>query len=661
MINSKKYLLLLTLTMLAALIGTLVISLVNLAPVAAQTTGDWPMWRYNPAHTGYNPDTTGPSQLKLVWRYQTGGMIRSSPALVGGRLYIGSDDEYLYCLDAADGSLRWKYKTDGAVCSAPAVVGNKVYFGSFDHSVYCLDAGSGSLVWKYETGYLVYSSPCVVDDKVFICSNDDHIYCLNAQTGTQVWNFKFRSINVVDPTGYNSNYNNAGPAVVNGKVYIGWGDGSMYCLDETTGAKIWETNPGGVIGFGGYYWGFRESSSCVVDGAVYAGSIGYKWYKFDAANGTVIWGRNYNQALKILEANDNIMQTSAAYYDGKLYYQYSGPHMAVVVDPATGYIENMGNMGIMCRSSCSAADGKIYNGNNDRGFYVWDATDMTRLQSIWFAEPIESTPSIAYGKVYFGGLDRWIYCYGQGETQRLNNLYVNPSPRSISLGTSVTVTGGINPFHESGPEGQAITLTYVRPDGTTVTEITSTLTAASFSDEYTPDAEGEWKVKASWEGNPWWLPSESYYQTFTVTAAVAKPSTTISSSVSNTTIVTGKSVTVSGTISPAVSGVLVTLTYTKPGGGTVTRTSISGAGGAYSDTYKPDTEGSWTVASSWAGNENYQSASSSASSFGVSTAEAQPTGGGMAIPLEVVYAIVAIIVIAIVAVVGYWYMKRSKK
>jgi hypothetical protein len=130
--------------------------------------------------------------------------------------------------------------------------------------------------------------------------------------------------------------------------------------------------------------------------------------------------------------------------------------------------------------------------------------------------------------------------------------------------------------------------------------------------------------------------------------------------VSNATIVPGDSLTVSGAISPAVDGVTVTLTYTKPDATSLTRTAVSAGGGAYTDTYAPATEGSWSVKASWAGNDDYQSATSSSAAFTVNAAGGE-TGGGAAIPMEIIYAVVAIVVIAIVAVVGYWYMKRPKK
>jgi outer membrane protein assembly factor BamB len=54
------------------------------------------------------------------------------------------------------------------VDSSPAVVGGKVYVGSEDNSVYCLDVDTGSKIWKYKTGGCVWSSPAVADGKVYI-------------------------------------------------------------------------------------------------------------------------------------------------------------------------------------------------------------------------------------------------------------------------------------------------------------------------------------------------------------------------------------------------------------------------------------------------------------------------------------------------------------
>ena len=77
----------------------------------------------------------------LVWKYKTGNWVYSSPAISNGKVYVGSEDNYIYCLDANDGSLVWKYKTGNRVCSSPAISNGKVYVGSTDNYIYCLDIG----------------------------------------------------------------------------------------------------------------------------------------------------------------------------------------------------------------------------------------------------------------------------------------------------------------------------------------------------------------------------------------------------------------------------------------------------------------------------------------------------------------------------------------
>lgn len=104
---------------------------------------------------------------KEKWRFYTAGPVRLAPVAWHDKLYFGSDDGHLYCLNAFDGALRWKFR---AVPSARKILGNgrlisvwpvrggpvladgTVYFaagvwpleGVF---VYALDARSGQVKW----------------------------------------------------------------------------------------------------------------------------------------------------------------------------------------------------------------------------------------------------------------------------------------------------------------------------------------------------------------------------------------------------------------------------------------------------------------------------------------------------------------------------------
>lgn len=61
--------------------------------------------------------------------------------------------------------------------SSPAVVDGKVYMGSSDHYFYCLDAESGSVLQTYSTRNNIESSPAVADGKIFVGCLDGYVYC----------------------------------------------------------------------------------------------------------------------------------------------------------------------------------------------------------------------------------------------------------------------------------------------------------------------------------------------------------------------------------------------------------------------------------------------------------------------------------------------------
>ncbi len=75
--------------------------------------------------------------------------MRSSPALAGGKLYVGSADGTLYALDPASGREIWRFDTEGhalesgkfgfdrrTIQSSPAVADGRVFVGSRDGFLY---------------------------------------------------------------------------------------------------------------------------------------------------------------------------------------------------------------------------------------------------------------------------------------------------------------------------------------------------------------------------------------------------------------------------------------------------------------------------------------------------------------------------------------------
>jgi hypothetical protein len=139
-------------------------------------------------------------------------------------VYVGSDDNNTYALNATTGAKLWNYATGGPVGSSPAVVNGVVYVGSDDNNTYALNATTGAKLWNYATGYYVESSPAVVNGVVYVGSDDNNTYALNATTGAKLWSFTTRD------EVYSS------PAVVNGVVYVGSDDGNLGAIGNAAAA-----------------------------------------------------------------------------------------------------------------------------------------------------------------------------------------------------------------------------------------------------------------------------------------------------------------------------------------------------------------------------------------------------------------------------------------
>jgi outer membrane protein assembly factor BamB len=72
--------------------------------------------------------------------------VASSPAIADGKLYIGSNDGYLYCLNATSGTLLWNYRIGTEAKSSPAIADGKLYIVSREGTVFCFGASSAQPV-----------------------------------------------------------------------------------------------------------------------------------------------------------------------------------------------------------------------------------------------------------------------------------------------------------------------------------------------------------------------------------------------------------------------------------------------------------------------------------------------------------------------------------
>ncbi|HEU0294382.1 MAG TPA: serine/threonine-protein kinase [Anaerolineales bacterium] len=212
---------------------------------------------------------TGPvktSGIKPLWSFKTEDEIRGTPTIFQGALYIGSYDNNLYSVNAADGKFQWKYPTDGGIVSRPLVLEGNIYFGSEDKRLHVVSARSGKVVWTYYTNGPIRSSPRIAEGHVFIGSDDNNLHAVNLNTGRQAWRFE-----CADPI-------RSTPFIQNELVYVGCEAGDYYAIDFR-GTLKWRFHAKRAI----------TSSTVGTAQALYFTSVDSTLYALDPRNGWVIW------------------------------------------------------------------------------------------------------------------------------------------------------------------------------------------------------------------------------------------------------------------------------------------------------------------------------------------------------------------------------------
>lgn len=94
-------------------------------------------------------------RLRLKWAFGFPGAAsaRALPAVVAGRLFVGSESGVVYALDAKTGCAHWSFAAKAGVRTGMVVGPRKdaashaVYFGDLAANAYALDANTGELLW----------------------------------------------------------------------------------------------------------------------------------------------------------------------------------------------------------------------------------------------------------------------------------------------------------------------------------------------------------------------------------------------------------------------------------------------------------------------------------------------------------------------------------
>src|SRR5262245_11483786 len=126
---------------------------------------DWPMWRHDASRRAASPQQL-PEKLYLQWFRHLPALSPAwpdqarmqfdagyEPVVVGNLLFFGSSrNDCVTALDTRTGKEVWRTFVDGPVRFAPAAWEDRLFVASDDGYLYCLEAATGKQVWKFRGG-----------------------------------------------------------------------------------------------------------------------------------------------------------------------------------------------------------------------------------------------------------------------------------------------------------------------------------------------------------------------------------------------------------------------------------------------------------------------------------------------------------------------------
>ena len=132
----------------------------------------------------------GQAGVKSVWAFQG-----SRPMVVGDRCYSAAGDT-LRALKKDLGEDAWAVKVESKQeatrpTTPPAYAGGKLYLGTVDGRVLCVNPENGKTLWESEVGGRIIFQPTVVDGRVYVATEDGTLICLTTgdeqATGWSMW------------------------------------------------------------------------------------------------------------------------------------------------------------------------------------------------------------------------------------------------------------------------------------------------------------------------------------------------------------------------------------------------------------------------------------------------------------------------------------------
>ena len=376
-------------------------------PAEPPPLGPSPMFHLSWRHVGRSPYKAPAAQPKEAMHVATGGVVFSEPAITGplgasvgsdggvsSVIVFGSHDKSIYGV-TPDGTIKWRKPTQDLVWCSPALgPGGVVYVGSDDDRLYALDVADGTVRWTFTAGPCrinVGTGPeaarCDVDAVTVgpdgtVYASADGLYALRPD-GTVRWKFAPGVTHCASGAAVGSQEGDGGT------VFVGCRDHGFYALDPMTGAKRWEFRAGDDV---------DSTAAIAPDGTVYVGSDDHKLYAF-LPGGTLRFA---------LTTGGPVRASPSLGLDGTIYVgSFDGSVYAVRPSGVVAWTYRTADR--ILSSPLVDGNGLVLIGSEDDRLYALKP-DGTLAWSLLLDGDVDATPALGPdGTIYIGSDDRALH------------------------------------------------------------------------------------------------------------------------------------------------------------------------------------------------------------------------------------------------------------
>ena len=231
---------------------------------------------------------------------------------------VGSNDNFVYALDASNGCAAWKFDAGGDIKAKVATTSDTVFIGTTASELYKINFDDGTETWQVDTGKIQGS---VATDSSYVYAGDNAgtfgAYAISS--GEESWTYtanniksdvvltdgiayfvneylKVGSLVAVDTTEQTAKWIFtatdktqiwAAPAVTTDAIYVASGS-TLYKLNKDYGVAVWSFKAGKSI---------RTQPTVDTKGIIYFGSSDGYFYAVNSKDGKLVWKYQVNAEI----------------------------------------------------------------------------------------------------------------------------------------------------------------------------------------------------------------------------------------------------------------------------------------------------------------------------------------------------------------------------